>query len=92
MQHNRNVVNISSTAGHFVYEDLGQGLYATSKAALDHLTYHLASEFWDLGIRVNAVAPDTFPGRDATGESSTRSWRSTSSADTGQVVEVSRGQ
>jgi len=60
---NRNVVNISSTAGLFVYPDLGQALYATSKAALNHLTYHLASELWDIGIRVNAVAPDTFPGR-----------------------------
>ena len=53
---NRNVVNISSIAGLFVYPDLGQSLYATSKAALNHLTYHLASEFWDIGIRVNAVA------------------------------------
>jgi NAD(P)-dependent dehydrogenase (short-subunit alcohol dehydrogenase family) len=61
--HNRNVVNLSSTAGLFVYPDFGQAMYATSKAALNHLTYHLASEFWDLGVRVNAVAPDTFPGR-----------------------------
>jgi NAD(P)-dependent dehydrogenase (short-subunit alcohol dehydrogenase family) len=60
---NRNIVNISSTAGLFVYPDLGQALYATSKAALNHLTYHLASELWDLGVRVNALAPDTFPGR-----------------------------
>jgi NAD(P)-dependent dehydrogenase (short-subunit alcohol dehydrogenase family) len=59
----RNVVNISSTAGLYVYPDSGQGLYATSKAALNHLTYHLASELWDFGIRVNALAPDTFPGR-----------------------------
>ena len=63
VQLNRNIVNISSTAGLFVYPDTGQALYASSKAALNHLTYHLASEFWDLGIRVNAVAPDTFPGR-----------------------------
>jgi NAD(P)-dependent dehydrogenase (short-subunit alcohol dehydrogenase family) len=60
---NRSIVNISSTAGLFVYPDCGQGLYATSKAALDHLTYHMACEFWDLGVRVNAIAPDTFPGR-----------------------------
>jgi NAD(P)-dependent dehydrogenase (short-subunit alcohol dehydrogenase family) len=59
----RSVVNISSTAGLFVYPDCGQAVYATSKAALNHLTYHMASEFWDLGVRVNAVAPDTFPGR-----------------------------
>lgn len=64
----RNVVNISSTAGLYVYPDTGQALYATSKAALNHLTYHMATEFWDLGVRVNAVAPDTFPGRVAVSE------------------------
>ncbi|GII00049.1 SDR family NAD(P)-dependent oxidoreductase [Planobispora takensis] len=62
----RNVVTVSSTAGLYLYPDLGQGLYGSSKAALNHLTYHLASELWDIGIRVNAVAPDTFPGRVAT--------------------------
>ena len=60
---NRNIINLSSTAALFVYPDSGQALYASSKAALNHLTYHLASEFWDIGVRVNAVAPDTFPGR-----------------------------
>lgn len=59
----RCVINVSSTAGLYVYPDLGQALYATSKAALNHLTHHMASEFWDLGVRVNAIAPDTFPGR-----------------------------
>jgi NAD(P)-dependent dehydrogenase (short-subunit alcohol dehydrogenase family) len=59
----RSVLNVSSTAGLYVYPDLGQALYATSKAALNHLTHHMASEFWDLGIRVNAIAPDSFPGR-----------------------------
>jgi NAD(P)-dependent dehydrogenase (short-subunit alcohol dehydrogenase family) len=63
---NRNVLNVSSTAGLFVYPDLGQGLYSCTKAALNQLTYHLASEFWDLGVRVNALAPDTFPGRIST--------------------------
>jgi NAD(P)-dependent dehydrogenase (short-subunit alcohol dehydrogenase family) len=61
-----NIVNLSSTAGLFVYPDLGQALYGTSKAALNHLTYHLASEFWDIGVRVNAIAPNTFPGIVAT--------------------------
>ena len=59
----RNIVNMSSTAGTYVYPDLGQGTYSLSKAALNYLTYHLASEFWDIGVRVNAVAPNSFPGR-----------------------------
>jgi NAD(P)-dependent dehydrogenase (short-subunit alcohol dehydrogenase family) len=63
---NRNIINLSSTAGLFVYPDAGQALYGTSKAALNHLTYHLASEFWDIGVRVNAIAPNTFPGIVAT--------------------------
>ncbi len=62
-QNNRHIINISSTAGLVVYPNLGQGLYAASKAALNTLTCHLASEFKAIGIRVNAVAPDTFPGR-----------------------------
>ena len=68
VRHNRSIVNMSSTAGLFIYPDRGQALYGTSKAALNHLTYYMASEFWDLGIRVNAVAPDTFPGRVSTDE------------------------
>jgi NAD(P)-dependent dehydrogenase (short-subunit alcohol dehydrogenase family) len=55
---NRNIVNVSSTAGLAVYEDLGLSVYAASAAALNHLTYYLASEFWDIGLRVNAVALD----------------------------------
>jgi NAD(P)-dependent dehydrogenase (short-subunit alcohol dehydrogenase family) len=35
-------------------------VYSSSKAALNHLSYHLASELWHIGIRVNAVAPDVF--------------------------------
>jgi NAD(P)-dependent dehydrogenase (short-subunit alcohol dehydrogenase family) len=59
----RNIINISSTAGCFIYPDLCQGLYSASKSALNNLTYHMASEYWDIGIRVNCIAPDTFPGR-----------------------------
>jgi NAD(P)-dependent dehydrogenase (short-subunit alcohol dehydrogenase family) len=77
VRRNRNVVNISSTAGLFVYPDLGQALYATSKAALNHLTYHLASELWDFGIRVNAIAPDTFRAARRSKTCSTRSLSST---------------
>jgi NAD(P)-dependent dehydrogenase (short-subunit alcohol dehydrogenase family) len=63
---NRNVINISSSVGCFVYPDQGQALDGSSKAALNHLTYHLASEFWDIGIRVNALAPDSFCDRAST--------------------------
>jgi NAD(P)-dependent dehydrogenase (short-subunit alcohol dehydrogenase family) len=59
----RNVVNLSSTAGIFAYPGQGQSVYAASKAALNHLTVHLADELRPVGIRVNAVAPDSFPSR-----------------------------
>ena len=60
---NRSVVNISSTAGSRVYPRQGQAVYGTSKAALNHLTRHLASEFEAFGVRVNALAPNAFPHR-----------------------------
>jgi len=61
LRRNRNIVNLSSTAGLYVCADLGQAMYGSAKAALIHATYHLASEFWNIGIRVNAIAPNTFP-------------------------------
>ena len=61
-EHNRNIVNVSSLSGSKVFAHRGQGVYAASKAALNHLTRHLAAEFGDFGVRVNAVAPTTFPG------------------------------
>ncbi len=87
-ERNRNVVNISSTAGQYVYPDLGQALYGTSKAALNHLTYHLASELWDLGIRVNAVAPDSFPGRAETTDVVEAIGALDQSSETGRIVEL----
>ena len=58
---NRNIVNISSIAGIYVYPDRGQSAYSASKAALNNLTCHMASEFAAFGVRVNATAPDSFP-------------------------------
>jgi NAD(P)-dependent dehydrogenase (short-subunit alcohol dehydrogenase family) len=90
LQFNRNIINISSTAGLFMYPDLGQSLYGTSKAALNHLTYHLANEFWDLGVRVNSIAPDTFPGRIPTEEVLEAILVLDTSNQTGQVVRLYR--
>ncbi|WP_433712632.1 SDR family NAD(P)-dependent oxidoreductase [Nocardia sp. CA-084685] len=57
---NRNIVNVSSIAGSRVYPG-GQALYASSKAALNHLTRHIAAEFEEFGVRANAIAPNDFP-------------------------------
>lgn len=57
----RNVVNVSSVAALRVYQGSGQSIYAASKAAMDHLTAHMAVEFGRVGIRVNATAANSFP-------------------------------
>jgi NAD(P)-dependent dehydrogenase (short-subunit alcohol dehydrogenase family) len=89
---NRNIINLSSTAGMFVYPDLGQALYGTSKAALNHLTYHLASEFWDIGVRVNAIAPNSFPGIVATDRVLEAIAAFDSGTQTGQVLRLDAAQ
>ena len=61
LKENRNIVNVSSIAGSRVYPKLGQGVYASSKAALNQLSRHMADEFGEIGIRVNALAPNSFP-------------------------------
>jgi NAD(P)-dependent dehydrogenase (short-subunit alcohol dehydrogenase family) len=60
--YNRNIVNVSSSAGVYVYRNPKQSIYSGSKAALNFLSCHLAEEFKSFGIRVNAIAPNAFPG------------------------------
>lgn len=57
---NRNVINVSSVAGTRLCTGLGQSIYAASKAALNLLTFHMADEFTSVGVRVNALAPNSF--------------------------------
>jgi NAD(P)-dependent dehydrogenase (short-subunit alcohol dehydrogenase family) len=60
-QYNRAVVNISSTAGIYIYPGFGQSIYSASKAALNYLSMHMGDEFNNIGVRVNALAPTSFP-------------------------------
>ncbi len=50
-----NIVNMSSQAGFIALDD--ESIYCMTKAAINHLTRNLASEWAKYNIRVNAVAP-----------------------------------
>ncbi|KAF9254461.1 NAD(P)-binding protein [Marasmius fiardii PR-910] len=56
------VINISSAAASLKLS-MCKFAYSASKAAVDHLTVNMASEFGrnDIPIRVNAIQPGTFP-------------------------------
>jgi NAD(P)-dependent dehydrogenase (short-subunit alcohol dehydrogenase family) len=58
---NRSVVNVSSVSGLHIYSNRGQAMFAASKAALNHLTRHLASELKPYAVRANAICPSRFP-------------------------------
>lgn len=49
------IVNITSMAS--VNKDPGMSIYASSKAALNHLSANLAYDYGSMGIRINNVAP-----------------------------------
>lgn len=87
---NRNIVNVSNLAGLAVYPDQGLSVFASSMAALNHLTYHLASELWDIGLRVNAVALNTHPDRAALNEGIECVARLDASTGTGEIVREGR--
>lgn len=58
---NRSIVNVSSSASVNNYFGVRQGSYASTKAALNTISVHQASDYQPYGIRVNAVAPTSFP-------------------------------
>lgn len=49
------IINMSSQAGFIALQD--ESIYCTSKAAINHMTRNLASEWAKFNITVNAVAP-----------------------------------
>lgn len=88
---NRNIINISSTAGTYVYPDSGQTLYSATKSALNYVGYHMANEFWHLGVRVNTVAPNTFPHIVSVYSVLDAIWKLDKSTETGQLVHIDKG-
>ncbi|MBJ7610654.1 MAG: SDR family oxidoreductase [Candidatus Dormibacteraeota bacterium] len=85
---NRNVVNVSSIAGVRLFPSGGRSVYAASKAALNVVTAYLAEEFAEFGVRLNALAPDSFPRRVPTETVCDAVLRLDESASTGTVVVV----
>ncbi|KAF4993789.1 hypothetical protein FGRMN_6223 [Fusarium graminum] len=63
------IVNVSSISGAMKGSSMGQPIYATSKAALTHLSRMLATLCKDIKVRVNVIAPGLFPSEMTTGES-----------------------
>jgi len=63
--HKGSIINIGSISGIIVNKPQQQSHYASSKAAVHHLTKSLAVEWAEKGVRVNAIAP-TYINTDAT--------------------------
>jgi len=84
----RHVLNVSSTCGVYVYPDLGQAVYSTTKAALNFASYHMANDLFGIGVRANAVAPNTFPGLVSTSRVVDEMLALDASEDTGRLVVI----
>ena len=63
------IVNVASISGVMKGSSGGQFSYATSKAALLHLTRMLATTLIEAKIRVNCIAPGLFPSEMTAGTS-----------------------
>jgi NAD(P)-dependent dehydrogenase (short-subunit alcohol dehydrogenase family) len=83
---NRCVVNVSSSSGVHIYRGLGQAIYSASKAALNYLTCHMSDEFQRIGVRVNGLAPSSFPETIATADVAACLVRLIESQANGQIV------
>jgi NAD(P)-dependent dehydrogenase (short-subunit alcohol dehydrogenase family) len=85
---NRNIINLSSTAATRAYRGQGQSVYASSKAALNCLTIHMAHEFSVYGVRVNALAPDQFDSKVPLDRVLQEAIKLDEATSTGEIVEV----
>jgi NAD(P)-dependent dehydrogenase (short-subunit alcohol dehydrogenase family) len=86
---NRNIINLSSISAREVYEDHGQSIYSATKAALECLTRHMAQEFSKFGVRVNAVAPTTFPALIPTSRVVDEILRLDAGSQSGEIIVIS---
>lgn len=84
----RSVVNVSSVSGLRIYAGHNQSMYSASKAALNYMTCHMAEELASVGVRANALAPNSFPGAVPTERVAEAIRGLDEGQDTGRVVEI----
>jgi NAD(P)-dependent dehydrogenase (short-subunit alcohol dehydrogenase family) len=90
-QEGRNVINVSSVAALRLTPGRGHSAYGAAKAALNLLTLHMAHEFQDFGVRVNACAPDSFPAIVSVESVAECLWKLDQSRVTGKIVVIGKG-